>query len=451
MAILDRLFRRESGSSSLSGGKSGSSSGDNSNRPSAAGQDISGNIIYANGEYSSLSVAAFFRAVSLRGDTMARLIMQYQKRINNTHYVEDHSPYRGHRLNYMLQLEPNPMLNATALWRKLDFLSLLRGNAYIYVERGLDDEIRAFWLCSSATYIPGEDTYSITYYVGTQPYTIAAVPAKNILHFRNTITRSDGFTGMSLLQFAAGTLNLAATEDNLALDTMAKGGRKKLILQEQAQQNMGLGKVKREAMEDIRRNTQNDLPGNDVLYVPNVADIKDFSQSLTELELSTLKKLSVADVARFTSVPKSLLMDDSNSTYRTPDAAMLDFLNSCIAPKIEEMEDEFNRKLLGMEGWGSHRYHLCPNNLFRLDRKTQGEWNKNRLETGVVSINELRAEQELAPIGPEGDEHYVSANLIKAGSPKLSGENPNQEPPANNEPPAGNEPTDTKKKKGGKQ
>ena len=158
--------------------------------------------------------------------------------------------------------------------------------------------------------------------------------------------------------------------------------------------------------------------------MPNTASVTDISQSITELELSTLKKLSVADIARFTGVPKSLLMDDTNSTYRTPDASMLDFLNSCIAPLIEEIEDEFNRKLVGEQGWGSHRFHLCTDPLFRLDRKTQGEWNKNRLETGVVSINDLRAEMELPPIkGEGGDDHFVSANLIKVGSPKLSGDN----------------------------
>jgi hypothetical protein len=57
----------------------------------------------------------------------------------------------------------------------------------------------------------------------------------------------------------------------------------------------------------------------------------------------------------------------------------------------------------------------------------------------MVSINELRAEMELPPINGEGgDDHFVSANLIKAGSPKLSGEVTPAEPP-----------TDNTKKKGG--
>lgn len=435
--FLDILFKREStGSSNGVAPKGGSSS--SGDEEQAKGQDIESRVTYAGGEHSSLSVPAFFRAMTLRGNTVSRLLMQYQKATPFGNFVKDFGPTRGRHYNYLLQIEPNPYMNWTVLSRKLDFLVGVRGNAYIYVERGLDGEIAGFWLCSMGTYIPGENAYRVTYYMGQSPVTVTA-PADQVLHIRNSILTEDGMYGMSLLGFAARTLNLSATEDSLALDTMAKGGRKKLLLQEQAQQSIGLGKVNRQAMEDIRKKAAKDLPASDVIYVPNVASVTDISQSLTELELSTLKKLSVADVARFTGVPKSLLMDDSNSTYRTPDAAMLDFLNSCIAPLIEEIEDEFNRKLVGEQGWGSHRFHLCTEPLFRLDRKTQAEWNKNRLETGVVSINELRAEMELPPINGEGgDDHFVSANLIKAGSPKLSGETAPQEPP-----------TDNTKKKGG--
>ena len=414
--FFNQLFKRESTESTQTAGSE-------STAPKATGHDIVGHITYASGEHSSLSVPAFYRAMTLRGNTISRLLMQYQKATPFGNFVRDMGPTRGRHYNYLLQIEPNPYMNWTVMSRKLDFLVGVRGNAYIYVERGLDGEIAGFWLCSQGTYIPGENAYTVTYYMGQSPVTLTKVPASSILHIRNSILSGDGMYGMSLLQFASRTLNLSATEDDLALNTMAKGGQKKLLLQEQAQQTLGLGKVNRTEMEKIRTKAAEDLPASDVIYVPNTASVTDISQSITELELSTLKKLSVADIARFTGVPKSLLMDDTNSTYRTPDASMLDFLNSCIAPLIEEIEDEFNRKLVGEQGWGSHRFHLCTDPLFRLDRKTQGEWNKNRLETGVVSINDLRAEMELPPIkGEGGDDHFVSANLIKVGSPKLSGD-----------------------------
>ena len=396
----------------------------------SSGQDIQGRITYANGERTSLSISAFYRALTLRAETMMRLKAQYQRKTTNGNYTLDMGYARGKRLNYLLQVEPNPYMGWPVLYQQADIIRMIKGNAYIYVERGLDDEVKAFWLCSSGNYLSGQDAYSITYQVGSTPYSLPKVPSRNIIHLRGSILMPDLFTGMPLIHFASRTLNLAATQEAMALDTYAKGGRNKLLLQEQSAPTMGLGKPASKEMEKLSKRVQEDLPANDVIYVPNTAQVNNISQTLGELELTAARKLSVADISRFTGVPKALLSDDSNSTYKTPEAAMLDFFNSCIAPQIEQDEAEFNRKLLGFEGFGLHRFHLCEDHLFRLDRQAQALWNKNRMETGVVSINELRAEMEMDPIAEGGDDHYVSANYIKAGSPKLSGETAATPPPS---------------------
>lgn len=385
----------------------------------AKGQDVHGHITYAQSPDSALSVSAYHRAITLRADTMARLTMQYQKWLNGC-YTEDKGPTRGRHLNYLLQVEPNPFTSWTTLMRGAMQSIDQKGNAFIYVHRGLDGEVIALYLCSSGSYNVVSDSYTITYYVGNFPQTLTDVPSRDILHVRATITTPDGLYGVSILHHAARTLNLAATQDQLTLETYAKGGRHKLILQEEKTQNMGLGKTPRKEMEKVREQAQEDLPNNDVLYIPNVANVNNITQTMSELELSTCRKLSVADISRFTGVPRTLLGDDTNSTYKTPEAATLDFLNNGIAPLIEAFEDEFNRKLLGEAGYGLHRFHLCADKLFRLDRQAQGQWNKNRLETGVASVNELRAEMELEPI-PGGDVHLVSANYVELGSPKLTG------------------------------
>lgn len=389
--------------------------------PAPVGANVSGKTTYAQGEQTSLTVPAFYRAITLRADTMARLTMQYQRKTRAGNYEMDDSKHRGKHLNYLLQVQPNPHSSWTTMMRQAEIMRLLRGNAYIYIERGLDGEVQALWLCSSGVYDPTSDSYTVCYYMATVPHMVT-VPATQVIHLRNTITAIDGFTGMPLLQYAARTLNLSATQDQFTLDTFSKGGRYKMLLQEQQQGAIGVGgKVNRDQMEKAREKLQKDLPNNDVVFVPNVASVTNMSQTLGEMELSTMRKLSVADISRLTGVPRNLLGDDSNSSYKTPEAATLDFLSNGIAPQIEELEDEFNRKLLGEVGWGEHKFVFDVTPLFRLDRDAQGAWNKNRLETGVSSINELRAEQNLAPI-VNGYDHYVSTNLAVAGSPKLTGE-----------------------------
>ena len=117
-------------------------------------------------------------------------------------------------------------------------------------------------------------------------------------------------------------------------------------------------------------------------------------------------------------VPKPWLMDDSNSSYTTPEAALQSFMTYTIQPAIGLWEDELNAKLLNEWDFGKRRIHLCERNLRRLDPTAQANLDKLHLETGVCSVNELRAAHDMPTI-EGGDAHYVSTNLAEVGSEKL--------------------------------
>lgn len=367
-----------------------------------------------------MTLPAVFRGITLRANTMAKLTAQYQRRdTTGGNFVMDMGPTRGRDINYLLQVRPNPYISWSELMRQSEIRRILWGNSYIYTERGLDDEIKALWLCSSAAYIPTSDCYNITHYVGNLIRTVGMVPSRDVWHMRSDVMR-DGFNGMGLLEYCSPTFNLAATQQQMALETVAKGGIRKLVVQEQQQQNMGLGKSTKDQMNTIAQNFAHDLNLQDVTYLPQVAGFKDISQTLSELELLASRKWSNIEIANMLGIPVQFLGESAGSNYKTPEFATLDLYSNSIAPSIAEYEGQMNAKSLDKEDFGKHRFHLCEDSLFRLDRQSQTLWNKSRMETGVVSINELRKEQELPRID-NGDDHYVSTNLAVAGSPKLSG------------------------------
>lgn len=380
------------------------------------------NVIDATRDGQAMGIPAVYRAIALRANAMARCIAQYQRRdAIGGNFTIDMGPTRGKHINYLMQVKPNDYINWSFLMKQAEVRRLLYGNAYIYVERRMDEEINAFYLCSSAAYDAHTNTYHITYFVGDLLLSKSNVPAAQVLHAR--MDNPLGFYGEGIISYAKRTFSLAATQQQLALDTAAKGGIRKLVVQEEKGQTYGVGKTNKAQMQTIAKDFARDLGLKDVTYLPNVAGFKDISQTLGELELLASRKFTITEVSQFFGVPRNLLGDDSNASYKTPEAATLDFLSNGIAPTIEEWEDEMNSKLLTEAEWGGHRYHLCENALFRLDRQGQALWNKNRMETGVVSINELRAESELPRIA-NGDDHYVSTNLAVAGSAKLTGAQP---------------------------
>jgi HK97 family phage portal protein len=173
-------------------------------------------------------------------------------------------------------------------------------------------------------------------------------------------------------------------------------------------------------MKSVADRVQDDIYERDVVIIPNVANVTPISQNAQQMELMESRKFSVREIARMTGVPPILLMDDSNSSYKSPEAATQEFLLRTIQPAIREWENELDSKLLTPQEYGRRRFHVCEQSLLRLDPKGQADLYKTLLEIGVTSPDELRYKYDLPSI-LNGDKHYISTNLAEVGSEKLRG------------------------------
>ena len=78
-----------------------------------------------------------------------------------------------------------------------------------------------------------------------------------------------------------------------------------------------------------------------------------------------------------------------------------------------------NSKLLGREGMPAHRFHLCEKPLLRLDPTGSANVAKIHLETGIKTVNELRADYDM-PRVEGGDKALVSTNLQEVSNMKVN-------------------------------
>lgn len=394
----------------------------------ASGSDYASNAVQVLNERTALKVAAFYRALELRSTTMSQLRWEYQtfdKRGQN--YVEFRRGDLARRINYLLQVRPNPTMTACDWMKTAEQHIVLHGNAVTYIERDMAGDVVHLWLCSMATYNAESNSYFLSYRSDTGLVSLNGVPSRDVIHIRNTFTMEDGLVGIPTLTYAVQALSIAATNDAQTLDNAAKGGKMKLLLQENKESNFGIGgRANQKQLEKVADKLQRDVYDRDVILLNNVANVTPISQSAQQMELLSSRQFSVADIGRFMAVPLPLLNDYSNSSYKTPEASTQEFLTRTIAPKIHQWEDEVNSKLLDAVSYGSLRYHLCEMPLLRLDPKGQADIDKLHLETGVMTVNELRSQYDL-PAVEKGDTHYVSTNLAEVGSKKLSGEDSGKE------------------------
>jgi len=393
-------------------------------------------IIRARNPQTALTVSAVYRAVELRAKTIGQMAIQYQaKSLEGGNFVPSMwGP--GKRLNYLLQVEPNPIMSAASLWEQVTINRLMHGNGFVYIERDEMGEPARLWLATCAGYDMTTETYNLTYMTDRGPMNQVSVPRRDVLHFPNTFREQNGFWGISTLKYAFDTLSLIKTESRQALEMAAKGGRVKLIIGEERantpQSTIAGGLFNKDQMNAYADEINDRIYQKDVVALRGLEKVQNISMSAQDMQMIEILGMSQDDVARFYATPRPLLMMDTNSHYTTYTNATMEYLSRTIAPDSREMEDEFFRKLLGLDDFGKRRIHMCEMPLLRMDKETQAKVDKARLESGTATVNELRRDWDM-PTVEKGDIVYISTNLAELGSEKLSGAvqpgRPTEEPP----------------------
>jgi HK97 family phage portal protein len=333
----------------------------------------------------------------------------------------------GRNINYLLQVQPNPISTAASLIEQVVIRRLMLGNAFIYIERDEWRDPSALWLAECGGYNEITGTYALTYLgEGGVRFKVEA-PREDVLHFPNTFRYYDGFWGISTIQYAADTLSLIKTESNQALETAAKGGRMKAFIGEQPPASgyspISQGLFDPKQMKSYAKEINEEIYNQDIVSLRGLDKVVPISMSAQDMQLLQMMEFSLDDCARFFGTPRPLLMLDTNSHYTTYTNATLEYLQRTVQPDITEMEQELNRKLLTRDDFGKRRIHMCEQPLLRLDKEAQAKVDQLQLQTGAATVNEIRQQYD-RPAVEGGDTIYVSTNLAELGSPKLSGAQP---------------------------
>lgn len=88
--------------------------------PNVSGANYQKRVVYARSPESTLLVSTVYRAVNLRADTMSVMPVQYRRKdMAGGNFMPDMMG-KGKRLNYLLQEQPNPLMSAVDMWKKVE-------------------------------------------------------------------------------------------------------------------------------------------------------------------------------------------------------------------------------------------------------------------------------------------------------------------------------------------
>ena len=375
--------------------------------------------VYVREPQSALSVSAVYRATELRARTMGLMPVQYQKKdVAGGNYVQDMRGL-GRRINYLLQVQPNPLMSAAQLWELVTVNQLMYGNGFVYIERDEFEFPVALWSVVYGSYNLATGLYNLTY-LGEFGYVERInVPRKDVIHIPNTYRLQGGVWGMPTIKYAIETLSYIKTQKAQNLDTAAKGGRVKGFIGEEKQSGGGgtlsSGLYGKKAADDYAQELQKKLySGQDIVAIRGLEKFQNISMTGAEMQAFENLGLSYDDVARFWGTPRPLLMLDTNSHYNDYQNATMEYHTRTILPEKNLRELEIGRKLLSFSDYGFKRIHICERPLMAMDPERQAKVDQLNLQTGVKTVNELRAEHD-QPTTENGNIVYVTTNIKELG------------------------------------
>ena len=386
-----------------------------SNQPKVTGGSFEERIVYVNQPRVALTVSPVYRAVKLIMDTMGVMPVQYRKRDfeKGNFYIDMRG--LGKRINYLLQVEPNPVMTASDMWKLVTYNQLMRGNGCVYIERDEFGFPYRLWFIKSGEYNLMTGTYNFIQYLTEDGYVERVnVSSDDVMHFANTYRYDNGFWGMPTLEAARGDLSLIKTLKAQSLETAAKGGRMKLIIGEDTSKQIAPisgGYFDKKEMEKYADEVNQRIYQKDVIALRALDKVQNISMSAAEMQAAENLGLSYDDCARYFGVPRPLLMLDTNSHYNDYSNATMEFHTRTILPEKTDREREIFRKLIGFKDYGVRDIHICEDPLMVMDPERRAKVAQLKMQSGLCTVNEARQEFDMPSVN-NGDVPLASANLM---------------------------------------
>lgn len=347
-------------------------------------------------------LSAVYRCVDLISDSLACLPCEVFDVDAEGFRTRD----RSSGLARLLSLEPDGNMSAYTFFKLMVSSMLLQGNAYAYIER--DGEGRPLQL----VYVPA-GTVMVQWVKDARGYTrkrylvsglSRLVEPFDMIHILNF--SYDGNIGVSTLEHARQTLNIATESEEHASGFFASGGQLSGVI------NVTGNRLSKEQKDAIYETWAGRMHSGGVAVLEANMTYQPVSINPKDSQLLESRQFNVVDICRFFGVSPVKCFDLSKSSYSTVEATQIEYLTDTLQPVMTRFEEELNRKLVWPEEWGRREIRFDTAEMLRTNKATQGEYLRSMMQAGAYTPNEIRREIGLAKV-EGGDEALVQVNMAR--------------------------------------
>jgi len=375
---------------------------------------ISNAGVYVDAD-SALRVSSVYACVRLLGDTISSLPMgAYVRRGRNR---ISYAAVYGEQPNWINT--PNPESTRLEFIEQVLSSLHLQGNAYILTVRDEDEVVQELY-CLNPNDVriirpaPGEPlVYEFKDELGNYSKRLTN---REILHI--PMMRIPGsHYGLSPIGACRMSIGIAMAADTYASSYFGNSANPAGVIEV-------AGELNEDQAADIARNWNVNHSGpymsGKVGILSGGAAFKPLSINASDAQLIESRKFNVEDIARIFRVPLSLLGHPAQGamSYASVEAQNLSFVQHSLRPLLERLEQNLSTLLPEPDGF--IRFNLDAllrgTTIERFDAYTKG------LREGFLSLNDVRAYEDLSQIGESGDQYRLPLQNIDAEQAPLVGD-----------------------------
>lgn len=238
-----------------------------------------------------------------------------------------------------------------------------------------------------------------------------------MLHF--LLHSYNGINGVSLLTYAARTLNITNASENSAKNFFSNGMNVNGLLKV----NTPINQKQKDEIRTSWNQAYNGSSGGLAIINANM-DYTQLQLSPEDSQLLSSRQFNVSDIARFFNLNPVLLGGESSASYSSLEMLQNSFLVHTLQPYLSMIESELNRKLL-KPSESNLEIILETNEILRIDKQSQASYYKTMIDSGILSRNEVRKELGYSAI-ENGDRITVAYSDISQNTVNSDNNNNDQ-------------------------
>ena len=360
---------------------------------------------------TALQLSAVFACVKILAESVACLPLH----VYETDAKGNKVLATKHPLYYLLHDAPNPEMTSFNFKENIMLHLLLQGNSYSQILYKGSKVDGLFPLLSDKMTVKradnGEKIYTYTPNKGENDHLTKTakieLKSSDVLHI--PALGFDGLYGYSPIAMAKNAIGVAIACEEFGAKFFENDARPAGILKHP-------GTIKNP--DKLRNSWQTAFSGvnhGKTAVLEEGVQYETISIPPDDAQFLDTRKFQIAEIARIFRVPLHMLNELDRATFSNITQQSLEFVVYTLTPWLVRLEQNFNRALFTENERGKYFVKFNVEGFLRGDYETRMRGYTSALQSGIMSVNEVRGLEDMNAISSEegGDLHLVNGNLAK--------------------------------------